>query len=67
MKKVYWILRFCGYAGNLAGLALFVAGRRSGHAALVACGGGLMLAGLIAFVASYAVYLGIQLKRRQGG
>lgn len=63
MKKAYWILRGVGYVGNLVGIALFVIGRRNGATSLIATGGGLIVVGFAAFVASYAVYLAVKLRQ----
>ncbi len=63
MRKVYWLLRLCGYVGNLGGLALFVAGRRNGNASLTAAGAVCIVAGFVAFIASYSVYLALKMRK----
>jgi len=66
VKKWYLFFRIGGYAGGLFGLALFIAGRRTGASSptLAAAGGTLIIAGFISFFCSYVIYMAARLRRR---
>lgn len=67
MVKIYSLFRIVAYVAGLAGMVLFVTARQSAEpqAMRAAAGGSLLIVSFICFLATYIIYLAVQLGKHR--
>jgi len=67
MVKAYQILRIAAYVAGLVGMVLFVTARQSAEPQGIraAAGGILLIVSFVCFLATYFIYLAVQLGKRR--